>query len=150
MRRSDNEARLLNYLGTLNILPCLVEFVWAMFVILIYANPRVPSFSWQLQWHVGYLGHGAHVHTLFEPHDRLMLICNALRIIALIYVFFQFASLIIGLISAKKPQCVKVWRVLCIINVLLCLLSTNVISAGITGYIFAKLGDFRDRSNNKC
>ncbi|MDE7361024.1 MAG: hypothetical protein K2N38_03720 [Oscillospiraceae bacterium] len=146
MRSSDNEARLLNYLGTLNILPCLVEFVWAMFVILIYANPSVPSLS----WHVGYLGHGAHVHTLFEPYDRLMLICNSLRIIALIYVFFQFASLIIGLISARKPQCVKVWRVLCIINIVLCFLSTNVISAGITGYIFAKLGNFRDCSDNKC
>ena len=145
MKISNNEARLLDFLGTLNILPCLVEFVWAMFVILIYANPRVPS----LRWSVGYLGHGASVHILFEPYDRFMLICNALRIIAMIYVFIQFASLVIGLLSAKKPHFVKVWRMLCIINIILCAISTNIISAGITGYIFARLSNLKVDSDIK-
>lgn len=36
-------TKLLKFLGTLNILLFLFEFVWAMFVILIYANPSVPS-----------------------------------------------------------------------------------------------------------
>lgn len=129
--------KLLKFLCTFNILPCLFEFVWAMFVILIYANPVTKITRPRLS--VGYLGHGTHIHTLFEPQDRFILMCNALRIIALIFVFFQLASLIFGLISAKKPQCVKVWRVLCIVNIFLGVISTNIISAGITAIIFAKL-----------
>lgn len=139
MRRSyGSQTRLLNFLSTLNLLPCLLEFIWAMFVIVIYTNPEIPP----MRWSAGVINEPG-IHALFVSHDKYVLICNALRIIALVYVFFQIASLIIGFISVKKPQCVKIWRALCIINFFLGLISTNVISAGITAIIFAKLYDTR-------
>lgn len=78
-------TKLLKFLGTLNLLPCLFEFVWAMFVILIYANPSVPS----IVLSAGFLGNERGTFQFFESFDKFMLICNALRIIALIYVFFS-------------------------------------------------------------
>lgn len=139
------ETRMLKALSALNLIPFALMLTWCAFVIVIYANPGVPS----MVFSAGFLGNDRGTFQFFETYDRFMLICNALRIIAFIFMFFQLVSLVIGLICAKKPQCVKIWRVLCIINTILCLISTNIISAGITGYIFARLSNIKVDSDSK-
>lgn len=142
---SDKYARTLKALGTLNLMPFVFMLVWIVFVIAVYANPKVPS----IRWSAGFLGNEPGIHHLFMPHDKFIIICNALRIIALIFAFFQFASLIVGYAAVKKLRCVKVWQILCIINIMLCVISTNVISAGIIGYIFARLSNIKVDSDIK-
>lgn len=150
MRKSSNvpdrETKLLNFLSTLNIIPCVLVLIWALFVIAVYANPRIPS----IRWSAGFLGTDRWgIRIFFEPHDKFMLICTVLRIIAAVYVCFLLASLVIGFAAVKKKRCVRVWRVLCFINVFLCLISTNVFSAGVTAYIFAKLSNIKEPGKPK-
>lgn len=139
----DKDKKKLKSLSTLNFIPFSLMLTWIMFIIVIYANPSVLS-----GFRVIENESNPFTYFVFNPSDKYIFICNALRVIALIFMIFQLASLVFGLISAKKPWCVKIWRMLCIINIVLCLISTNVISAGITGYIFAKLSNIKVFSEN--
>lgn len=132
----DKDTRTLKSISTLNLIPFILMLTWIMFVIVIYANPNIRS-----GFQVG--EDRPYYHCVYRPDEKYIFICNAMRVIALIFMTFQIASLVFGLISAKKPQCVRIWRVLCIINIILCLISTNVISACITGYIFARLSNVK-------
>ncbi len=136
MTFSDKKA--LKALSELNLMPFSLMLLWIVFVVAVYANPSVPS----IELSAGFMGG----FRFFEPYDRFMLICGALRIIALIFVFFQLTSLILGFIAAKTGRCIGAWRTLCIVNIVLCLISTNVISAGVTRIIFARLSGVKGTS----
>lgn len=139
----DGDKRKIKSLSTLNFIPFTFMFTWIMFIIVIYTNPNVLS-----GFRVIENESNPFSYFVFNPSDKYIFICSALRVIALIFMVFQLASLVFGLISVKKQRCVRIWRMLCIINTVLCLISSNVISAGITGYIFARLSNIKDFSEN--
>lgn len=139
----NGDKRKIKSLSTLNFIPFTFMFTWIMFIIVIYTNPNVLS-----GFRVIDNESNPFSYFVFNPSDKYLFICNALRIIALVYALFQLASLIVGFISVKRPRCVKLWKLLCVINVVLAIISTNIISAGITGYIFARLSNIKVLSEN--
>lgn len=141
MNVSERDARLLKFLGALNLIPCLTGAVWAFLVITVYINPYLSAYSPYITWWNAYFtGHGRCMR--FVPYNEAVIIFVALLVFSLVYIAFQLTVMCFGLTAAKKPRVVKGWRALCFINVFMCLISTSVV-AGISAYIFAKLSGLR-------
>lgn len=131
---SSKEKKLLEFIGIMNIVACVVSLI--MWIVLTSLFASVGKTLTE-QWNMGLIEQTAENIAAYEASK---LLSKELVIIGVIMIVEQLGSLFFGvMILLKKAWAVQVCRILYIINAVLYLLSGNIISGIIVIYLAIKL-----------
>lgn len=131
---TSKEKRLLEFIGIMNIVACIVSLIMWIVITSLYANADKTLTA---QWNAGFIEQTAENIAAYEMSK---MVCRGFVIIGTFMIVEQLGSLFFGvMILLKKAWAVQVSRVLYIVNAVLYFIGGNIISGIISVYLAIKL-----------